>query len=123
MSGILKLVPADVRRWVNTTKWSIEGLITAWKEEKSLRQWIIVNAISWVAIVLVGFSSGEAGLLVALGVLVVIVELLNSAVETCVDYVSTDHHPLAKKAKDIASAAVFVSALLWGGVWVLLLAA
>ena len=116
-------MPPEVRRWVNTTKWSIEGLITAWKEEKSLRQWIIVNAISWVAIVLVGFSSGEAGLLVALGVLVVIVELLNSAVETCVDYVSTDHHPLAKKAKDIASAAVFVSALLWGGVWVLLLAA
>ena len=111
----------DLQRWVSTTKWSIEGWITAWRDEKSLRQWVAVNAISWVILVFVGFSSVEVALLVILGVLVVIVELLNSAIETSVDYVSTDRHPLAKKAKDIASAAVFVAALLWLAVWMLLL--
>ncbi|MDG1736426.1 MAG: diacylglycerol kinase [Paracoccaceae bacterium] len=121
MARISNLIPADIMRWVNTTKWSIDGLAMAWKEEKSLRQWVFVNIVSWVAIVVLGFHAEQAALLIALGVLVVIVELLNSAIETCIDYVSTDRHPLAKKAKDIASAAVFVSALLWGGLWVLIL--
>lgn len=123
MSNPYKFIPKDLKRWANTTKWSIEGWITAWKEEKSLRQWVLVNVASCIAIVLVGFRPIEAALLISLGVLVVIVELLNSAIESCVDYVSTERHPLAKKAKDIASAAVFVSAMLWLGIWVLLLLA
>ena len=68
-----------------------------------------------------GLSTTETVLLVALGGLVLVVELLNSAVEATVDYVSTDRHPLAKKAKDIASAAVMMMGLLWGLCWLLVL--
>jgi len=56
MEKLTELISGDLKRWANTTKWSIEGLIIAWKEEKSLRQWAIVNALSWVAIYFFGFA-------------------------------------------------------------------
>lgn len=114
-------VVRELLRWRNTTTWSLEGWLVCWREEKSLRQWVAVNAISWIAIYLIGFEMAQAMVLIALGGLVVIVELLNSSIEATVDFVSTDRHPLAKKAKDVASAAVFASAMLWLAVWVLAL--
>jgi len=60
----------------------------------------------------------ERALLIAVAALVLIVELLNSAVESAIDRVSFAHHDLSKRAKDLGSAAVLVSLLLCSGVWV-----
>ena len=110
---------SELLRLKNTLTWSLQGIAGAWQNEKSFRQWSYLNAVSWIALVFVGFASAQTALCVALGVLTLIIELLNSAIEATVDYISTDRHPLAKTAKDLASAAVFLSGMLWGGVWLL----
>ncbi len=110
----------ELLRFRDTATWSISGFVTAWREEKSLRQWVALNIFSWVVMPFWSFSRTEIAILVVLGGLVVILELVNSAVEATVDYISTERHPLAKKAKDTASAAVFSGAILWAGIWVLL---
>ena len=111
----------ELARLRNTATWSLEGLLASWREEKSLRQWTGLNLLGWGLLAVAGLSTTETVLLVAPGGLVLVVELLNSAVEATVDYVSTDRHPLAKKAKDIASAAVMMMGLLWGLCWLLVL--
>ncbi|MDG2339889.1 MAG: diacylglycerol kinase [Paracoccaceae bacterium] len=111
----------EIKRLKNTATWSYEGWMSGWRDEKSLRQWVGLNAVSWILMVVLGFEIYQAALLVALGGLVVIVELINSSIEATVDYVSTDKHPLAKKAKDVASAAVFATALLWLALWIMML--
>lgn len=111
----------ELTRLRNTTIWSLEGLLACWHEEKSLRQWAVLNLLNWGLLAMAGLPTASKALLVVLGGLVMVVELLNSAVEATVDYVSTDRHPLAKKAKDIASAAVMLTGLLWGLCWLLVL--
>ena len=73
---------------------------------------VLLPAAFWV-----GQSAVERSLLIGSWLLVLIVELLNSAVEATVDRVGTDHHELAGRAKDLGSASVFVSLLLTGIVW------
>ena len=68
-----------------------------------------------------GRTGVERALLIACLLLVLIVELLNSAIEATVDRISLDQHPLAKRAKDIGSAAVMLSLLNAGVVWLLIL--
>ena len=111
----------ELARLVDTTRWSLNGLRVGWLEEKSLRQWTAVNVLNVIACVLLGLEPLEMALLIALGGLVLITELLNTAIETCIDYISSEKHRLAKKAKDVASGAVFASALLWALVWIILL--
>ena len=110
----------DITRLRKTARWSYEGLHIAWTEEKSLRQWVGANIVSGAIIIWSGLPAVEAALLIALGALTIVVELLNSAVEATVDFVSTRRHPLAKKAKDIASGAVMTSALAWALCWVVI---
>lgn len=64
---------------------------------------------------------GERALLVAVVLLVIVVELLNSSVETAIDRISFEQHPLSKRAKDIGSAAVFVALVLGVVVWAIIL--
>ncbi len=64
-----------------------------------------------------GRSWVETTLLMSTVVFVLIVELLNSSIEAAIDRVSLDLHDLSRHAKDVASAAVFLSLVLWGGVW------
>lgn len=104
----------EMARLRNTATWSIEGLRACWREEKSFRQWSVLNLINWGLVAYFDFTAAERVLLVALGIFVLVVELLNSAIEATVDYVSEERHPLAKKAKDVASAAVMMTGLLWG---------
>lgn len=114
-------VRQELARLRNTATWSIEGLRVCWHEEKSLRQWAVLNLLNWGLLAMASLPTASKALLVVLGGLVMVVELLNSAVEATVDYVSTDRHPLAKKAKDIASSAVMLTGLLWGLCWLLVL--
>jgi len=104
-------------RVIHATGYSISGLTTAYRGESAFRQEF------WLAVVLVplafwvGRSWVEVAMLAGSVLLVLIVELLNSGIEAAIDRVSFEWHDLSKRAKDLASAAVFLSLMLCGGVW------
>ncbi|MES2843875.1 MAG: diacylglycerol kinase [Pseudomonadota bacterium] len=114
-------VVAEIRRWQCTFGWSVEGWADAWRNDKSLRQWVAVNAASLTALAVVDMPATGRALVFGFGLLVIVAELINSAIERAVDHTSTARHPLAKAAKDIASAAVTMTAFAFGGVWVIML--
>ncbi len=111
-----------IDRIFHATRNSINGLWAAYSGESAFRQ------ETWLAVVLLpsafwlGRNAIEVTLLVAAVLLVLIVELLNSAIEAVVDRVSFDWHDLSKRAKDIASAAVLLSLLLCAGIWLSIIA-
>lgn len=111
----------EVLRIRNTFMWSLEGWLETWRGEKSLRQWTLVNVLSILLSLVVEMTSAERALIYALGLLVLAAELINTAVEHSVDYISEEQHPMAKKAKDAASACVAMTALAGGVAWVVVL--
>ena len=101
--------------------YSIEGLSAAYRHEDAFRQEVLLAALLIpLALFLPASGLGKA-LMIASVLLVLIVELLNSAVEATVDRVSLEHHRLAKRAKDIGSAAVMISLVNVVVVWLLVL--
>jgi diacylglycerol kinase (ATP) len=98
---------------------ALQGLRAAWQHEDAFRQEVLVAAIAIPVALLLPVASLGKVMMIASILLVLIVELLNSALETAVDHTSLEQHPLAKRAKDIASAAVFVSLVNALVVWVL----
>lgn len=100
---------------------ALAGLGAAWQNEDAFRQELLVAAIAIPAALLLPVSGVGKALLVASTLLVLIVELLNSALEAAVDHTSLQRHPLAKRAKDVASAAVFMSIVSALAVWALVL--
>ncbi|WP_434288470.1 diacylglycerol kinase [Celeribacter sp. SCSIO 80788] len=109
------------KRLVLRTVWSMEGLRYAWRSEHSFRTWVWANLISACLALVLDLTAGERGLVIALGLLVLAAELLNTAIEDAVDYISEREHPLAKTAKDAGSAAVTVTALAAGVAWLFVL--
>ncbi|PTQ75662.1 diacylglycerol kinase [Celeribacter persicus] len=109
------------KRLVLRTVWSLEGLRYAWRSEHSFRTWVWANLISLCAALVFDLSGGERGLVIALGLLILAAELLNTAIEDAVDYISGEEHPLAKTAKDTGSAAVTVTAIAAGVAWLAVL--
>ena len=97
--------------------YSIEGLGAAYRGESAFRQEFWLAVVLMPAALWVGQGWVETALLVGTVLLVLIVELLNTAVESAIDRISFDVHDLSKRAKDIGSAAVFLSLLLCGGIW------
>lgn len=104
-------------RVLRATGYSISGLRLAFTGESAFRQEVLIAAVLLPAAFWVGRQWMEVALLAGSVLLVLIVELLNSATEAVVDRVSYENHELSKRAKDIASAAVFISLLLCGGIW------
>jgi diacylglycerol kinase (ATP) len=104
-------------RIVDATGYSLAGLGAAWRHESAFRQECLLALVLWPVAMWLGGSWVETALLAGSVMLVLIVELLNSAIEAVVDRVSPDLHPLSKRAKDIGSAAVMLAivtcALLW----------
>lgn len=111
----------EIRRIGNTFVWSWQGWRAAWASEKTLRQWSIVNLLSAALAFSLDLSPGERALILALGLLILAAELANTALEVAIDYISSEQHPLAKKAKDCGSACVALTALAGGVAWVVLL--
>ena len=107
-----------LRRVLSATKNSIAGLREALRHEDAFRQELILAAILIPAALWVGNGGMQKALLIGSVLLVLIVELLNSAIEATVDRISFENHRLAKRAKDIGSAAVMLAltnaALVWG---------
>jgi diacylglycerol kinase (ATP) len=104
-------------RIVRAAGYSYDGLKTAYRGESAFRQETWLAAVLLPASFWVGRNWVEVALLAGTVVLVMIVELLNSGIEAVVDRVSFELHDLSKRAKDLASAAVFLSLVLCSGVW------
>ena len=96
--------------------YSVDGMRSAYRSESAFRQEIWAAAIMLPAAFWLGRGWVEVGLLAGSVVMVLIVELLNSAVEATVDRVSLELHDLSKRAKDFASAAVMLAPVLTGGI-------
>ncbi|MCW7541497.1 diacylglycerol kinase [Aquabacterium sp. A7-Y] len=103
-------------RLLHATRYSIEGLVAAYGES-AFRLETRLAAVMLPLAFWLGRSWVEVALLAGSVMLVLIVELLNSAVEAAIDRVSLELHELSKRAKDMGSAAVLLAVLLCSGVW------
>jgi len=110
-----------MQRLINATGYSLSGFAAAARHEDAFRQELILAAALVPLGLWLGRSGTERALLVGSVLLVLVVELLNSAIEATVDRVSLDDHRLAKRAKDIGSAAVMLSLVCVAVVWLLVL--
>lgn len=107
--GLQRLLPA--------TRHSVQGLRAAWRFESAFRQECVAALVLIPCAMLLADTWTQAALLIAVTGLVPLTELLNSAVEAVVDRVGEAHHELAGRAKDMGSAAVFVSLVVWAATW------
>lgn len=103
--------------------WSWNGVKDAWVHQPSFRSWGYAYVITLILAFVLPLTAGERGLVLALGLLVLAFEAINTAVEYTVDYISTEHHQLAGRAKDAGSAAVFLASIAAGVAWVFVLIA
>jgi diacylglycerol kinase (ATP) len=110
-----------LRRLINALGYTLEGLKTAYKNEDAFRQEVLLAVILIPIAFFLEPAAIQRALMIGSILLVLVVELLNSAVEAAVDRISLDHHRLAKRAKDIGSAAVFISLVNLAVVWGLIL--
>ena len=101
-----------LKRLINACYFSVAGFKATWTHEEAFRQEVILFVISTPIAIWLGHTAIEKVLLIGSIVLVMLVELLNSAVEAVVDRVGFEHHELSGRAKDIGSAAVMLS-LAW----------
>jgi diacylglycerol kinase (ATP) len=112
-TGIIRIIKAF--------GYSMAGLRAAFVSEAAFRQELALAVVMIPLALWVEVSPAERALLLVSVFLVLIVELLNSAIEAIVDRVGTEHHELSGKAKDIGSAAVFVALVLVAVVWAVIL--
>ena len=106
-----------LRRIINAFGYSMKGLRAAFKHESAFRQESALLIILLPLAIFLGQNIVDYSILIGSLLLVIIVELLNSAVEAVVDRVGDEHHKLAGRAKDIGSAAVFVSLVNVAVIW------
>ncbi|CAH0530758.1 diacylglycerol kinase [Vibrio parahaemolyticus] len=102
---------------MDATGYSLQGLKAAWINEAAFRQELLLSVILSISAFFLPVTTLERVLMIGSLFLVLIVELINSAVEAVVDRVSDEWHVLSGRAKDIGSAAVFVALLLVLFVW------
>lgn len=110
-----------LRRLLNAFRYSRDGFAAAWKSEDAFRQEAILAALMIPTAALLPLALVEKILLIATVVLVLIVEVLNTAIEAAIDRHGHEIHPLSKQAKDMGSAAVLLALLLAAGTWIAIL--
>jgi len=106
-----------LQRLISATAFSAAGLRAAWRSEEAFRQEAILGALLAPLALWLGQTALQRTMLIGAWLLVLVVELLNSAIEAVVDRIGDDLHPLSGQAKDMGSAAVLLSLLLAAGVW------
>ncbi len=104
------------RLW-NALGYSRDGIAAAWKSEAAFREEILLAAVSIPLAIFLGKNGVDRALLIGSIILILIVEILNSAVEAVVDKASPEKHELAKRAKDMGSAAVLFSLINAAVIW------
>jgi|TARA_R110002074_G_scaffold54746_1_gene136337 diacylglycerol kinase (ATP) len=113
LKGIARLTAA----WKN----SVAGLKACWIHEEAFRQEVVISFIGIPLGLYLGETAIERILLIGSLLLLMIIELLNSAVEAAIDRIGLEHHELSGRAKDIASAAVLLGVVLTAMTWLLIL--
>jgi len=113
--------PTGFTRLLRAFGYSFQGFRHTWREEAAFRQEVVLSLLVIPAGLFLGHSGVERAMLVSPMLLILVVEILNSAVEAVVDRSGTERHPLAGMAKDLGSAAVMLSFALLGTVWLLIL--
>jgi len=113
--------PIGFTRLIRAFGYSAQGFRHAWREESAFRQELALALLLIPGGLYLGRSGVERALLVGPMLQILVVEILNSAVEAVVDRGGTERHPLAGMAKDMGSAAVMLSFALLGTVWLLIL--
>ncbi len=98
-----------IRRIIRATRFSAQGFAHAWRHEAAFRQEIGLTLVLMPLAVWLGRTGFERFILIICCVFVLIVELLNSAIEAAIDRFGKEHHELSGRAKDLGSAAVFLS--------------
>ncbi|MCB4811311.1 diacylglycerol kinase [Methylovorus menthalis] len=110
-----------LRRLINAFGYSMAGLKAAYTNEDAFRQEVLMTIVLVPLALYLGDGGVAKAAMIASVLLVVIVELLNSSIEATVDRISLENHMLAKRAKDIGSAAVLISLINLAVVWLLIL--
>ena len=113
---------SGLARIVRATRYSYDGLQEAWRVEYAFRQELIVALVLTPIALFLPVPAIEKLLLIGSFVIVLIVELLNSAIEAAIDHTSLERHPLAKRAKDLGSAAVMLALMLSAATWLVVIA-
>ena len=110
-----------LRRILNAVGYSWAGLAAAFKHENAFQQEVFLALLLIPLALFLGDSGIERALMIGAVLLVLIVELLNSAIEAAVDRISLEHHQLIKRAKDMGSAAVMIALMNVVAVWAFVL--
>ena len=109
-----------VRLW-NAFGYTRDGLAAAWRNEAAFREEVLLAALAIPLALFLGRTGVDRALMVGSILLVLIVEILNSAIEAVVDKASPERHELAKRAKDMGSAAVFLALVNAAAIWAFIL--
>ena len=115
------MIKRELYRFRKRVIWSWDGWLNSWRNEPSLQQWVWANVVSAGFALLLDLAPIERALILSLGILILAAELMNTGIERAIDHVSRDDHPLAKQAKDAASAAVALTAIAAGVAWLVIL--
>ena len=102
---------------LNAVIWSMAGIKAAWKNEQAFRWEAAIVLLMMPVGLWLGRTAVERALLIASSMSILITELLNSAVEAVVDRIGPERHELSKRAKDLGSAAAFISMITAAVVW------
>jgi diacylglycerol kinase (ATP) len=113
----LKQPMRSIMRLVYATRWSLKGFRSTLKSEEAFRQEVLLLVVLTPLAWWLGDNGIERALMIGSLLIVLIVELLNSAIESAIDRIGQEHHKLSGKAKDQGSAAVFVALVLAVGTW------
>jgi len=112
---------SGIRRIFSAFFYSVDGFRSAWKNEHAFRQELVLVVIGSLIALLLPVSAFEKLMMIAVLMLILVVELLNSAIEAVVDRVSLERHSLSKNAKDFGSAAVLLTFLIALATWAVVL--
>ncbi|CAI0732212.1 Diacylglycerol kinase [Serratia proteamaculans] len=110
-----------IRRLTSSIKNSLDGFVDAVITEDAFRQLLIINLILLIVTFLIDITKMERLLLISSCFLLLVVELLNTAIESVVDRISLDIHPLSKRAKDLGGAAQLVTVIMAIALWLVVL--
>ncbi|WP_348731499.1 diacylglycerol kinase [Rheinheimera texasensis] len=109
------------RRLISAANYSKQGFVSSWHSEAAIRQELMALLVLLPLALWVDVSKAERALLILSLLLVLVVELLNTGIETVVDRIGSEYHELSGKAKDIGSAAVLTMLVAAASVWVIVL--
>lgn len=112
---------SGLRRIFSAFFYSIDGFRSAWRNEHAFRQELVLVIIGVIIALVLPVSAFEKLMMIAVLMLILVVELINSAIEAVVDRVSLERHTLSKNAKDFGSAAVLLTFLIAVATWAVIL--